>query len=98
MRVFSIKIKFQPGEGVIKSEVIEKSVGEIKLQNKNKTKSKSWALYLKYWASYMNFCEASWAEISVLPNFQISKSQSVFEIWTQFFACELHFYRGPTSK
>ena len=38
------------------------------------------------------------AKISVFPTFLISKSQSVFEIWTQFFACELHFYRGSPSK
>ena len=64
-----------PGEGGIKNEVIEKLVGELKLQNmifrtyKNKTKSKIWALYLKNWASYAYFYEASQGEISVLPNF-----------------------------
>ena len=41
------------------------------------------------------FWESSWGEISVLPNFQISKSHSVFEILTPFFACELNFCRGP---
>ena len=36
--------------------------------------------------------------MSVWPNFEISKSHSVFEIFTQCFAFELHFNRGPTSK
>ena len=74
----------------------------ILLQNfrihKNKIKSKRWALYFKNWASYRIFRESSRGKISVLPIFQISKPHSVFEILTEFFACELHFYRGLTSK
>ena len=33
-----------------------------------------------------------------LPNLKISKSHSVFEILTQIFAFECHFYRGPIPK
>ena len=90
-------LTYPPAEGVMKIEVIAKLVVEPNLQNmnfkthKNKTKSKRWALYLKIWASYGNFCESRLDEISISQNFQILKSRSIFEIFAQFFACELKF-------
>ena len=36
----------------------------------------------------MNFHDGSWGNISVLPNFQTSKSHPVFEIFTYFFVCD----------
>ena len=42
------------------------------------------------------FGDGCWDEITVLPNFHLSISHSVFEIFTQLFECELNFYRGPT--
>ena len=60
-----------PRGGGIKYEVIEKLVGDTLLQNiifkanKNKNKSKRWALYLKYWASYADICEKKSGEISI---------------------------------
>ena len=70
---------------------------EHKLQNmnfkthRNKIKSKRWALYLKIWASYGNFCESRLDEISISQNFEILKSRSIFKIFAQFFAWELNF-------
>ena len=58
---------------------------------KNKTKSKRWALYLKIWASYANFCESRLDEISIFQNFEILKSRLIFEIFAQFFTYELNF-------
>ena len=55
-----------PGEGDIKNELIEKIVGELKLQNmnfwphKNSTKSKRGALFLKKMSKLQNFL---WAEL-----------------------------------
>ena len=52
-----IFLSYPPLEGGIKNEVIEKVVGELKLQNiifkahENKVKSKRWALYLENLAS-----------------------------------------------
>ena len=37
------------------------------------------------------------AKISIRQDFQISKSQSVSEIWVQFFASELNSWKGQTS-
>ena len=55
-----------PGKGGIKNEVIEKLVGELKLQNmifrthNNKTKFKRWALYIKNWARYKHFSNSTY--------------------------------------
>ena len=65
-------------EGGIEIEVFEKLVGDPMLlniickANKNKNKYRSWALYLKNWASYSDYRESE--------NIQISKSHSIFEI------------------
>ena len=56
---------------------------------------KRWALYLKIWASYGNFCESRLGEISISQNLEILKSHSIFEIFAQF-ACGLNFQIGPT--
>ena len=83
-----------PGEGGMKNEVIEKSIGELKLQNmifrtyKNKTKSKIWALYLKNWASYGTFRDTTWGENLYQARFSNLKLSSSFEIWVHFFASE----------
>ena len=68
-----------------------------RLTHNDKNKSRRWALYLKNWGSYMNFCESSWGKISFLPNFQISKSHSVFEIWTWFFVWEVQSLNSNLS-
>ena len=39
---------------------------------------------------YVTFFESAGGEISINQDFQISKSQSVFEIWVKFFASELN--------
>ena len=71
-------LPFPPGEGGIKIEVVENIFVEPKLLNmnfethKNKTKSKRWALYLKIWVSYGNFCETRLGKISISQNFEIS--------------------------
>ena len=46
----------------------------------------------------MIFPEARRGKLSVLPNFQISKSHSVFEIWTHISACELNSIEVQTLK
>ena len=81
----------------LEGQNISKFVEQPMLQNmnfkthKNETKSKRWALYLKIWAIYGNFCESRLDEISISQNFQILKSHSIFEVFAQFIACELKF-------
>ena len=81
----------------MKNGVIEKVVGEVKLQNmifkadKNKAKSKRWALYLENWASYVTFRVASWGKNlyqARFSNLKISVSfwdlGPIFCKWAQF--------------
>ena len=88
---------YPPWEGGIKNGVIEKVVGELKLQNmifkahKNKAKSKRWALYLENWASYGTFRDATWGENlyqARFSNLKISVSfwdlGPIFCKWAQF--------------
>ena len=62
-----------PSEGVLKKWKFSILVIEPKLQNmiyrthKKRNKSKIWALYLKNWASYGNFCKSRVGEISITP-------------------------------
>ena len=75
-----------PSEGVLKKWKFSKLVIEPKLLNmiyrthKKRNKSKIWALYLKNWASYGNFCESRKDKISETQIFQISISRWIFEI------------------
>ena len=75
-----------------------KLLNMISYKQKDKKKSKRWALYLKNWPSYGYFCESTQSEISISSNFQIMKSHPVFEISTWNFSCVPNFDRGLTSK
>ena len=58
--------------------------------HKNKPNSKDEPFILKVERVMVLFVTPPEAEISIKQDFQISKSQSVFEIWVQFFASELN--------
>ena len=70
--------------------------GEVKLQSmifkaqKIRLNPKDEPFILKIEQVMILFVMQPEAKISIKQDFQISKSQSVFEIWVQFFASELN--------
>ena len=76
--------------GGIKIEVHEILVGDPMLlniifkANKNKNKSKSWALYLKNWASYGDFRESSRAKSQILKKFKSQNLAQFLRLGSEF--------------
>ena len=96
-RLSIIKVLLSHWRGVPKKWIFFNLVLEPKLLNmisykqKDKIKSKRWAMYLKNWPSY-GFHKSSQGKISISPSFQISKSHQVSEISTQIFCMCAHFW------
>ena len=78
-------------EGSIKNVVIEKLVGDPMSLNiifkaiKNKNKSKRWALYLKNWASYVDFWKSTRAKSQFLKNFKFQTLAQCLRFGPEFF-------------
>ena len=81
----SIFYPHPPWRGVLKKWNFRKLIVEHNLQNmifkthKMRTKSKRWALYLKNWASYANFCVSTKGKNLVISKF--TNLNMLFNFW-----------------